>query len=185
MQKSILIAFLFIFIVSCSNIQQDSDAMSKCIKLFMESKSNSTKEMPSYMKEAIARETCKALLEQDKQKTDEWDKQLYGVFVNQGITMNKDGTMFRVRIKNNESPGNFKIVIEKTEAQSGNSISLKQEKESFHLAANSEISIDVEAMPTIANSYAYAQDIFQIKITAYKNKEIFKEIETFLTVNTK
>ncbi len=155
MKKLLATLIIGIFLISCAKVET--------------SKSN---DMPDFLKKAIEEQVTKGLQEEAQKQLKESGKLAYGIFLNQGIILSKEGGSFDARIKNNDVASNFNIKIEKSKTVSGNNINFEIKESSFYLAANSEKIISIYAKPSINQGFKYKQDLFPIKATAEKDGKI-------------
>ncbi|MBS3095194.1 hypothetical protein J4231_00785 [Candidatus Woesearchaeota archaeon] len=189
MHKKLISAIILLSLVvlaSCASQKTETNndnVLEKCIETFKLGKSPDGKEMPAYLKETLAKEACKKILEDDQKRFETFSNSIYGMFTSQDIILNKNGGTFEIRIKNSNSPGDFKVNIEEPKTSSGNSLAISQKEYTFSLNANEEKIIAVSATPTISPSYKLPQDYFTVKITAAKNNAPFQETQQIITIN--
>ncbi|HLC64556.1 MAG TPA: hypothetical protein VJI46_00360 [Candidatus Nanoarchaeia archaeon] len=192
MRAVFLFFVLSLFLASCVKIDKSAEVpkspedeeFQKCFDTFM--KGNATTpggDMPLYLKEPIAKEFCKKFLEESKKPLAEAEKTLWGVFVNQGIILPKEGGKFEIDVKNNDGAGDFTLELVKTPIPTMNDINYVLAEKSFRLESWADKKVSVTTKPSIRQDYKLPQEIFPLKIIAKKNGQIFREVEILILVN--
>lgn len=187
---SCVLLILLVFLQGCIKLeindkikQPDKKEFEKCIETFKEGKLvNNSKELPPYLMDELAKEFCKQVGDQSQKQLENMSNTIYGVYLDQGMIIGKEGDEFDVRVKNNAGSGDFYIKIDKTTTVSGNNIEFEPKEISFHMESNEEKIIKIYAKPSIASSYKLKNDYFPINIIAKKNNEPFRGAYVIITV---
>lgn len=187
-----ILLILLIFLYGCIKLevndktkQSDNKKFEKCIETFKEGKLvNNSKELPPYLIDELAKEFCRQVEDQSQKQLENMSNTIYGVYLDQGIIIGKEGDEFNLRVKNNAGGGDFYIKIDKTNTASGNNIEFEPKELSFHMESNEEKIIKIYAKPNITSSYKLKKDYFPINIIAKKNDESFRGASVIITVAT-
>ena len=145
--KIVMLLLVLVFLVGCITIEEkksetgmegeEDEAFAKCYKAFMSGNGTTPdgKDLPPYIKEPIAKEFCKRMIEESKKQVEGLTEMIYGVFANQGIVLPREGGAFDIEVRNNDGAGDFTLELEKTMTRSGNDISYELAEKSFSLEA--------------------------------------------------